>query len=110
MLTRVNGTEKATLEAAAARNGLALSTYIVQAALAAADHRGSGTALQRETLLALIRVAGQVRRVGTNLNQAVAKLNATGQPGPDLEPVAAYCARVARRADEAAELVRRRMP
>ena len=41
---------------------------------------------------------------------AVAKLNATGQPGPDLEPVAGYCARVARRVDEAAELVRRRMP
>ena len=48
---RVNGTEKATLEAAAARNGLALSTFLVQAGLDAAEHRGSGTALQRETLL-----------------------------------------------------------
>ena len=107
---RVNGNEKATLEAAAARNGLALSTFLVQAGLDAAEHLGSGTALQRETLLALIRAAGQVRKVGVNLNQAVAMFNATGQPGPDLEPSAGYCARVARGVDEAAELVRRRMP
>ena len=106
---RVNGTEKAILEAAAARNGLALSTFLVQAGLDAAEHRGSGTALQRETLLALIRAAGQVRKVGVNLNQAVAKLNATGQPGPDLEPSAAYCMRVVRQVSETAMLVRRRL-
>jgi hypothetical protein len=35
-----------------------------------------------------------VRRAGTNLNQAVAKLNATGQRGEDLLPAAQFCARV----------------
>src|SRR5881275_2120656 len=47
--------------------------------------------------------AGLVRRVGTNLNQAVARLNATGQRGDDLLPAAQLCVRVIRRLDEAAE-------
>jgi hypothetical protein len=51
-----------------------------------------------------------VRRVGTNLNQAVARLNATGQRGEDLLPAAQFCARVIRRLDEAAEHVRRNVP
>jgi len=33
----------------------------------------------RELLGELIRASGLVRRIGVNLNQAVAKLNATGQ-------------------------------
>lgn len=32
---------------------------------------------------------GLVQRIGVNLNKAVAKLNATGQAGPDLESSAA---------------------
>ncbi len=51
-----------------------------------------------------------VRRVGTNLNQAVARLNATGQRGEDLLPAAQFCVRVIRRLDEAAEHVRRNVP
>jgi hypothetical protein len=54
--------------------------------------------------------AGLVRRAGTNLNQAVARLNATGQRGEDLLPSAEFCARVIRRLDEAAEQVRRSIP
>ena len=46
---------------------------------------------------------------GANLNQAVARLNATGEPGPDLGPSAAYCTRVLGHVDEAAELIRRRL-
>jgi hypothetical protein len=58
----------------------------------------------------LMEAAGLVRRIGTNLNQAVAKLNATGQRGEDLLPAAEFCVRVIRRLDEAAEQVRRSIP
>ena len=54
--------------------------------------------------------AGLVRRVGTNLNQAVARLNATGQRGDDLLPAVQFCARVIRRLEEAAEQLRRSVP
>jgi hypothetical protein len=54
--------------------------------------------------------AGLVRRAGTNLNQAVARLNSTGQRGEDLVPAAQFSARVIRRLDEAAEQVRRSIP
>ena len=54
--------------------------------------------------------AGLVRRIGTNLNQAVARLNATGQRGEDLLPSVEFCVRVIRRLDEAAEQVRRSIP
>ena len=64
----------------------------------------------REALADLMSAAGLVRRVGTNLNQAVARLNATGQRGEDLLPAAAFCAQVVRRLDEAAEYVRRSIP
>jgi hypothetical protein len=64
----------------------------------------------REALAELIAAAGLVRRAGTNLNQAVAKLNATGQRGEDLLPAAQFCVRVIRRLDETAEQVRRAVP
>ena len=48
----------------------------------------------REVLGELMAAAGLVRRIGTNLNQAVARLNATGQRGEDLLPSAQFCARV----------------
>jgi hypothetical protein len=64
----------------------------------------------REALGELMAAAGLVRRVGTNLNQAVARLNATGQRGEDLLPSAEFCVRVIRRLDEAAEQVRRSIP
>jgi hypothetical protein len=53
--------------------------------------------------------AGLVRRIGVNLNRAVAKLNATGQRPGELLPYAAECARRAQRLDAAAEAVRRRL-
>ncbi|MGH3236192.1 MAG: hypothetical protein ACRDOH_23630, partial [Streptosporangiaceae bacterium] len=54
-----------------------------------------------------VAAAELVRRAGTNLNQAVARLNATGQPGPDLGPAADYCLRVVERIDQAAEHISR---
>jgi hypothetical protein len=72
---------------AAERAGLARGAFAAEAALASA--RGSQASMLsplREALVELMAAAGLVRRVGTNLNQAVAKLNATGQRGEDLLP------------------------
>ncbi len=64
----------------------------------------------REVLGELMAAAGLVRRIGANFNQAVAKLNATGQRGEDLLPSAQFCSRVVQRLDETAEQVRRSIP
>ncbi len=60
-------------------------------------------------LIEFIRAAGLVRRIGVNLNQAVAKLNATGQRSGDLLPYAAESIRRAQLLDQAAEEVRKRI-
>jgi hypothetical protein len=107
---KLSAAEKATLSSAADRAGMALAAYVCEAAMDAAEHRAVPVpVMQREMLAELIQVRGLVRRIGVNLNQAVARLNATGQPGVDLGPSAAYCGRVLRHVDEAAELIRRRL-
>ena len=63
----------------------------------------------RQALAQLTRASGLVRRIGVNLNQAVAKLYATGQRSTDLLPYAAESLRRARRLDAAAEDVRRHL-
>ena len=96
---------------AAERSGLARGAFAAEAALASA--RGAEAKVWspvREALVEVIAAAGLVRRAGTNLNQAVAKLNATGQRGEDLLPAAQFCARVIRRLDETAEQLRRSVP
>jgi hypothetical protein len=98
------------LGAAAARAGLARGAYAAEAALSVA--RGLASPADspfREALGELIRAAGLVRRIGVNLNQAVAKLNATGQRSGDLLPYAAESLRRAERLDAAAEQVRKRL-
>jgi uncharacterized protein (DUF1778 family) len=103
---RLSDVEKQALEEAAGRSGLALGAFVVQAGLNEAEHRAAPVgALQREAVGELIRAAGLVRRIGVNLNQAVTRLNATGEAGPDLAPAAAYCMRAVRRVDEAAQFV-----
>jgi len=98
------------LNAAAARAGLARGAYAAEAALSVA--RGVTCPADspfREALGEFIRAAGLVRRIGVNLNQAVAKLNATEQRSGDLLPYAAGCLRRAERLDAAAEEIRRRL-
>jgi hypothetical protein len=103
--------EFADLDGAAQLAGLSRGAYAAQAALAVARGGGSRAGVPlREALVELMTAAGLVRRVGTNLNQAVARLNATGQRGDDLLPAAQFCMRVIRRLDEAAEHVRRNVP
>ena len=103
--------ELAQLDEAAGQAGLARGAFAAEVTMAAARGRSARiSAPLREALVELMSASGLVRRVGTNLNQAVARLNATGQRGDDLLPAAQLCVRVIRRLDEAAEHVRRNVP
>ena len=100
--------EFAELEQAAGRAGLAKGAYAAEAALSAA--RGTAVepdTLSREALGELIRASGLVRRIGVLLNQAVARLNATGQRPAELVPCAQACLRRVERLDAAAEQIRK---
>src|SRR5712691_1309527 len=100
--------EFAELEKAAGRAGLAKGAYAAEAAMAAA--RGGVTVPgepMREALGELITASGLVRRIGVLLNQAVAKLNATGQRPGELDRCAQACLRRVERLDAAAEQVRK---
>lgn len=108
---RLSAAEKETLSAAAARAGLALSAYLGQAAMDAAENRAAPvSSVHRDLLAELIRASGLVRRAGTSLNQAAARLNAERAPGPDLIPAAAFVTRAARHVDEAALKISRSLP
>ena len=104
----LTGEEFEVLGAAAERAGRARGAYAAEAALGAArcGPTAADSAL-RELLRELIRASGLVRRIGVNLNQAVAKLNATGQRSGDLVPYAAESLRRAKRLDAAADEVRK---
>jgi hypothetical protein len=96
---------------AAARSGLARGAFAAEVTLASARGLSARTSSPlREALVEVMAAAGLVRRIGTNLNQAVARLNATGQRGEDLMSAAQFCVRVIRRLDEAAEQLRRSVP
>ena len=105
----LTGEEYAVIEAAARRAGLARRAYIAQAVLAAAANGGSlgDRESLRRALIELMRAAGLVRRIGTNLSQAVAKLDATGQPAGDLPGYATGSIRRAGHIDEVADAVRK---
>ena len=96
---------------AAQRAGMARGAYAAGVTLAAARGVPDRTSSPLRAVLGeLMAAAGLVRRIGTNFNQAVAKLNATGQRSEDLLPSAQFCARAVHRLDEAAEQVRRSIP
>src|SRR5580693_7393429 len=99
------------VSSAAERCGLARGAFAAEATLAAARGvQARAASPLREALSELMAAAGLVARIGTNLNQAVARLNSTGQRGEDLMPATEFCMRVIRRLDQAAEHVRRNIP
>lgn len=105
---RLTDEELELLEEAARRSGRARGAYAAEVTLAAAQNGpASGSAVLREALGELVRASGLVRRIGVNLNQAVAKLNATGQHSGNLLPYAAESLRRAERLDAAADEVRK---
>ncbi|MFA1551790.1 hypothetical protein [Actinomadura chokoriensis] len=89
---------------------LAVGAYAAQAVLAAA--RGSVQpqyALLRESLAIVMHAAGQARRIGVNLNQAVAALH-SGEAPPQLRWYAEAAARTVEKLDDLADELRRRLP
>jgi hypothetical protein len=101
--------EYAELSAAATQAGLARGAYAAEATLSVA--RGmvaTPDASLRDAFHALDRAALLVRRIGVNLNQAVAKLNATGQWSDDLPRYAEESVRRAARLEAAGEDLRKR--
>jgi hypothetical protein len=104
---RLSDQEYGRLQAAARRAGLSLGAYAAQAAMDAISSGAHPGGLVREAMTALDHAAVQVHRIGVNLNQAVAKLNATGQYSADLLPYAAASMRLARKLDQAATAVQR---
>jgi hypothetical protein len=100
--------EFAVLDDAAGRAGLSRGAFSAQVVLAHVTGSTTGPEVPgRELLRELVRAAGLVRRIGVNLNQAVARLNATGQRPGELLPYARESVRLAGRLDEAAEQARK---
>lgn len=98
--------EYAALAAAAHLAGLTPSGYAAEAALAAATSgQPPSTAPWRAALVELIEARTQVRRIGVNVNQAAAVLNATGQPPVWLQRAVALADRAVARVDHAAGVV-----
>jgi hypothetical protein len=101
--------EYAEVLAAARQAGLARGAYAAEATLALA--RGAVTmpdAPLWDAVHALDRAALGVRRLGVNLNQAVAKLNATGQWSGDLPRYAEESVRRAAQLEAAGDDLRTR--
>jgi hypothetical protein len=101
--------EYAEVSAAARQAGLARGAYAAEATLATARGEiAAPDAPLADAVHALDRAALLVRRIGVNLNQAVAKLNATGQRSGDLLPYAEESVRRAARLEAAGEDLRKR--
>ena len=107
---KLTGEEFDLLAEAARRAGQSRGAYAAEATLTAA--RGESAAerlLYPELLRELMRAAGLVRRIGVNLNQAVARLNTTGQPSADVVPYAIESFCRAEHIDAVAEEIRKVM-
>jgi hypothetical protein len=98
------------LDEAADQADLARDAFATEMALAAA--RGTPPRVgppSHEALVEVMAAAGLVRRFGANPNQAVARLNATGQRCEDLLP-AQFCVQMICLLDGALKHARRSVP
>jgi hypothetical protein len=104
----LNGEEYALLVEAAEQAGMARRAYVARTVLAAAANgtTTSGRDPRELILIELMRAAGLVRRITTNLNQAAAKLTAIGQRAGELPRWAAENTRRADHIDAVADAVR----
>lgn len=104
---RLDDAEWELLATAAGIEGTALAAYMALAAVGVA--RGEVTPIPSSTAELLRELANarrQVQRFGVLVNQAVAKLHATGEPAPALGDAVAICAGAVSRLDEAVVRVR----
>jgi len=105
----LNAQEYALLVEAARQAGMARRAYVATVVL---DGAANGTTTSCRDpleliLIELMRAAGLVRRITTNLNQAIAKLTATGKPAGELPRYAAESTRRADHIDAVADAVRK---
>ena len=112
---RLSDAELAEIETAAEAAGMTATGFLTEAGLAAA--RGVPPATldpMRESLaqleVELFDTRVTVGRIGTNLNQAVAALNATGTPPAWLERVAWLCEQRMLRVDAVISRIDRALP
>ena len=109
----LNDQEYALLAEAARQAGMARRAYVATVVLdGAANGAANGTTTSSQDpleliLIELMRAAGLVRRITTNLNQAAAKLTATGQPAGELPRWAAESKGRADHIDAVADAVRK---
>lgn len=102
--------EYESVRAAAAREHLAVGAFVATATMAVVRGRERPEhAVLREVLGELIHASGQARRIGVNLNQAVAALNSADAP-LQLRWYAEAAARAVRKLDSLADEVCRRLP
>lgn len=102
--------EYAAMLTAAAAAGLSKGAFCSRAVTAVVSGRAGGKAghqVLRDALGELVRANSQLRKAGTNYNQAVRALNRTGIAAPELAAYADQCSQAAGRVDAAAEQVRR---
>lgn len=100
--------ELATVSRAADFAGLTPSGYAAEAALAAARGiEAPALAPWREVMSQLLLTRGQLRRIGTNLNQAARVLNVEGEAPVWLERTCAITERSIVRVDETTDYISR---
>lgn len=112
---RFSAEERAEIEVAAASVGMTVTGFAAEAALGAA--RGAplalGAAQDREALARMQRELFEARtavnRFGNNVNQAVAALNATGEPPEGLGHAVAFCVRAVGHLDGLIDDIHRRL-
>jgi hypothetical protein len=108
---RLSEREFADLADAGARVGLTPSGYAAEAALAAAHAEPPPVSEPwRRALSEVIAARTQVRRFGTNVNQAVRALNITGEPPEWLADAISQTTRAVASLDEAAAGLAVRLP
>ena len=108
MTLRYDEAEYAAVCAAAASAHMTTTSYVAQTALAAATNsRPPHSEPLAAALIELMAARTQVRRFGSNVNQAVRHLNATGSPPVWLEKALDMTTLAVARLDEAAATLTR---
>ena len=110
LLLRCTEEEYAALTAAAGRAGLTPSGYAAEAAIAAAKGSEPPRAEPwRQALAEVMAARAQVRRFGSNVNQAVRALNATGESPDWLDRAVQLTEHAVTELDQAATELHRRL-
>jgi hypothetical protein len=88
MTVRFTDGERAAVRAAAERAGMAMSAWVGELAVDAAEHRAMPPGwLHREVMTELVHLRSQIVWVGNNVNQIARAINSGIVPDKDLQPL-----------------------